>query len=127
YFERLIDGEIVTPEFERIREDRDVSSLNRNCNANVGMEYFINDKSYITGSLFYRYGEDADTSLNYSDRFNEGSIVEQTLRDERQTDDGSNYQFSLNYVNRFDDNGQELTVDFQYENGSEDQFTNISE
>src|SRR5690606_31759123 len=78
-------------------------------------------------SLFYRYGEDADTSLNYSDRFNGGSIVEQTLRNERQTEDGSNYQFSLNYVNRLDDKGQELTVDLQYENGSEDQFTNIAE
>jgi hypothetical protein len=127
YFDRLIDGEIVTPEFERIREDQDVTRLNRNYNANVGMEYFINDKSSITGSLFYRYGEDADTSLNYSDRFNGGSIVEQTLRNERQTEDGSNYQFSLNYVNRLDDKGQELTVDLQYENGSEDQFTNIAE
>ena len=78
----------MAPEFDRIREDRDVTRLNRNYNANVGMEYFINDKSSITGSLFYRYGEDSDTSLNYSDRFNGGSIVEQTLRNERQTEDG---------------------------------------
>lgn len=127
YFDRLIDGDIVAPEFDRIREDQEVSRLNRNYNANVGMEYFINDQSSITGSLFYRYGEDADLSINNSDRFNDGSIVEQTLRRERQTENGGNYQFSLNYVNRFDDKGQELTVDFQYENGFENQYTGISE
>ena len=127
YFDRLINGEVISPEFEKIREDQEVSRLNRNYNANVGMEYFINDKSSVTGSLFYRYGEDADLSINNSDRYNGGSIVEQTIRREKQTEDGSNYQFSLNYINKFDDKGQELTVDFQYENGSENQFTNISE
>ena len=127
YFDRLIDGELIAPEFERIREDQDVERLNRNYNANVGMEYFINDNSSITGSLFYRYGEDADLSLNNSDRFNGGSIVERTLRREKQTEEDNSYQFSLNYINRLDDNGQELTVDFQYENDKENQQMFITE
>jgi len=127
YLDRLIDGNPVAPEFERIKEDQEVERLNRNYNASIGMEYFINDKSSITGSLFYRYGEDADRSLNNSDRFNGGSIVEKTLRNEKQTEEDNSYQIALNYVNRFDDEGQELTVDFQYEGDKETQETSIFE
>ena len=127
YFDRLIDGSLEAPEFERIREDQNVERLNRNYNANVGMEYFINDASSITGSVFYRYGEDADLSLNNSDRFNGGSIVEKTLRREKQTEEDNSYQISLNYINRLDDNGQQLTVDVQYGEDKETQETGISE
>ncbi|MCK7590491.1 TonB-dependent receptor family protein [Subsaxibacter sp. CAU 1640] len=128
YFDRINDdGELVTPEFERIREDQYVERLNRNYNGNIGLEYFINDKSSITGSLFYRYGEDADLSFNNSDRFNSGSLVEQTFRREKQTEKDNSYQFSLNYINKFDDAGQELKVDFQYGKDKEIQETGISE
>jgi len=128
YFDRFNDeGELVSPEFERIREDQYVERLNRNYNGNIGIEYFINDKSSITGSLFYRYGEDADLSSNESDRFNGGSLVEQTFRREKQTEEDNSYQFSLNYINKFDDAGQELTVDFQYGKDKEIQETGISE
>ncbi|OBX21775.1 outer membrane receptor protein involved in Fe transport [Gelidibacter algens] len=127
YFDRLIDGALKTPEFQRIREDQNVDRLNRNYNANIGMEYFINDASSITGSVFYRYGEDADLSINNSDRFIGGSIVEQTLRKEKQTEEDNSYQISLNYINRLDDNGQQLTVDVQYGKDKETQETGISE
>lgn len=128
YFDRFNeDGSLNAPEFERIREDQNVERLNRNYNANIGMEYFINDESSVTGSLFYRYGEDADLSFNNSDRFNGGSIVEQTLRREKQTEEDNSYQFSFNYINRLDDNGQQLTADFQYGQDKEVQETNISE
>ena len=90
-------------------------------------KYFISDKTSITGSLFYRYGEDADLSLNNSQRFNDGSIVERTLRTERQNEEDNSYQFSLNYITKFNDAGHELTADFQYENDAEEQFTFIDE
>jgi hypothetical protein len=127
YFDRLIEGTIRSPEFERIREDQKVERLNRSYNASLGMEYFIDDASSITGSVFYRYGEDADLSLNNSDRFNMGSIVEQTLRREKQTEEDNSYQISLNYVNRFDDEGHQLTADIQYGGDKEIQQTGISE
>ncbi len=127
YFDRLIDGTIAIPKFERIREDQQVERLNRNYNGSLGMEYFIDDDSSITGSVFYRYGEDADLSLNNSDRFNMGSVVEQTLRREKQTEEDNSYQISLNYINRFDDKGQELTSDIQFGGDKEIQQTGISE
>lgn len=127
YFERVVDNIIRVPEFERIIEDEKVDRLNRNYNASLGMEYFLSKKTSITGTVFYRYGEDRDKSLNNSDRINNGSIVEKTLRTERQNEDGNNYQVALNYITRFNDSGHELTADIQLENGNEKQFTFFDE
>lgn len=128
YFDRLVDGETIEPEFRRIIEDQDVERLNRNYNANIGMEYFIDKSSSITGGLFYRLGSDADLSLNSSERFNDGTVVEETLRREKETEQDNSYQITLNYVKRFgEDSDHRLTADFQYENDSEDGFTNLNE
>ncbi|PLB17688.1 MAG: TonB-dependent receptor plug [Flavobacteriaceae bacterium FS1-H7996/R] len=127
YFDRVVDGVVTAPEYERIKEDQKVTRLNRNYNASAGIEYFLSKKTSLTGSIFYRYGEDADLSLNNSERLNGGSIVEKTLRSEKQDESGDNYQLALNYISKFNDEGHELTADFQYEKGSEDQSTYINE
>lgn len=127
YFDKVVDGVVTAPEYERIKEDQKVTRLNRNYNASAGIEYFLSKKTSLTGSVFYRYGEDADLSLNNSERFNGGSIVEKTLRSEKQDESGDNYQLALNYISKFNDEGHELTADFQYEKGSEDQSTYINE
>lgn len=128
YFDRVIDGETIEPEYRRIREDQEVERLNRNYNANVGMEYFLSEKSSITGSIFYRIGNDADISLNNSERFNNGTIVEETLRREKETEEDNSYQIAINYVQQFgEDRDHKLTADFQYENDAEDGFTFLNE
>ena len=128
YFETLDeDGEILIPEFDRIIEDQDVTRLNRNLNGNIGMEYFISDKTSITGSFFYRYGEDADESRNISDRFEETEFVEQTNRIEQQNEEDNSYQIALNYITKFNEDGHELNADFQYEQSDELQTTFITE
>jgi len=128
YFESINEeGELVTPQFDRIREDQDVTRLNRNLNGNIGMEYFISEKTSLTGSLFYRYGEDADESTNISDRFRDDDFVEQTSRIERQNEEDNSYQLALNYITKFDENGHELNADFQFEQSDELQTTLITE
>ncbi|MCF7560046.1 TonB-dependent receptor [Sabulilitoribacter multivorans] len=127
YFDRIENNATVFPEYERIIEDEEVERLNRNYNASLGMEYFLSKKTSLTGSIFYRYGQDRDKSLNNSDRFNNGSIVEKTLRAERQSEDGNNFQFALNYITKFDNKGHELTADIQLEKGNEEQLTFIDE
>ncbi|HIC31674.1 MAG TPA: TonB-dependent receptor, partial [Flavobacteriaceae bacterium] len=127
YFDYLDgDGILQTPEYRRIIEDQDVTRLNRNYNGNIGMEYFLSDKTSLTGSFFYRYGEDADLSTNISERYN-SSLVEQTTRYERQNEEDNSYQFALNYITKFDDNGHQLTADFQYVIDKEEQFTFLDE
>tara|TARA_Y100000588_G_scaffold389601_1_gene492831 strand:+ start:7885 stop:10410 length:2526 start_codon:yes stop_codon:yes gene_type:complete len=128
YFDQIEDGVVEEPEFRRIREDQEVERLNRNYNANIGMEYFLDDTSSLTGSLFYRLGSDADISLNNSERFNDNTIVEETLRREKETEKDNRYQISLNYVKQFgDDSDHKLTADFQFENSSEEGFTFLNE
>ena len=129
YFDQFDeDNNLIEPEFRRIREDQEVERLNRNYNANIGMEYFLSESSSLTGSLFYRLGSDADLSLNSGERFNDGSIVEETLRREKQTEQDNRYQVALNYVKRFgEDSDHKLTADFQFENSSEEGFTNYNE
>ncbi|MBU2951960.1 TonB-dependent receptor [Tamlana agarivorans] len=127
YFDKIENGQTVAPEFENINENQRVTRLNRNFNASLGMEYFLTDKTAITGSVFYRNGEDADESLNYSKRFNTNILEEETLRKEIENEAGKSFQFALNYVTKFNDEGHELTADFQYENKDEDQFSDINE
>lgn len=117
----------------RVIEDREIGRLNRGINTNLGLEYYINDQSSITGTIFYRYGEDEDLTLNNSRRFQtntpseQGSLVRRTIRRELQTEDDNSYQFSLNYINRFNDSGHQLTADLQFETDKETQITDISE
>lgn len=128
YFDQIENGQIVEPEFRRITEDNDVERLNRNYNANVGIEYFLSDKSSITAGFFYRIGSDADLGLNSSQRYDNSTVIEETLRREKETESDNSYQLSLNYVKRFgDDADHKLTADIQYEGGKEEGFTFLNE
>ncbi|MFV8225691.1 TonB-dependent receptor domain-containing protein [Christiangramia aquimixticola] len=114
--------------YSRIFEDRNIERLNRNFNSNFGMEYFLNEKSSITGTVFYRNGEDEDLTTNSSDYYkSQEGLVLQTERREKEKEKDESWQWALNYVNNFDRNGHKLTVDFQYETDSETQFTTITE
>ncbi len=121
------DGELVTPEFDRLVEDRTIDRLNRNFNTSLGIEYYINDMSSITATGFYRYGEDEDLTTNLSSAFNDGNLELESIRKERETEEDNSYQFALNYMNKFNNSGHQLTADFQYERDKESQFGSINE
>ncbi|WP_040756651.1 TonB-dependent receptor domain-containing protein [Winogradskyella psychrotolerans] len=123
------DGQLRELEFRKIIEDQNVDRLSRNYNANIGMEYFLNESSSVTGSLFYNFGNDSDISTNNSDRFNDSyTLIEQTLRREKETEKDNKYQVALNYVKRFgEDSDHKLTADFQYEKDKEDGLTYLNE
>ncbi|WP_311195928.1 outer membrane beta-barrel family protein [Antarcticibacterium sp. 1MA-6-2] len=113
--------------FDRIIEDREIDRLNRGFNTNLGMEYYLSDQSSITGTIFYRTGEDVDVTTNISDYFIAGENVLETIRKENQQENDNSYQFSLYYINKFNEDGHQLTADFQYENDEETQLTNLNE
>tara|TARA_R110002049_G_scaffold31092_5_gene105809 strand:+ start:518 stop:3040 length:2523 start_codon:yes stop_codon:yes gene_type:complete len=129
YFDTIEeDGSVSEPEYRRIIENQDVDRIRRNYNANIGMEYFLSEKSSITGSLFYNFGSDSDVSLNSSERLNNNIIVEETLRRKRETEEGDGYQIAINYAKQFgEDRDHKLTVDFQFEKDNEDGFTYLNE
>ena len=114
-------------DFDRIVEDREITRLNRGFNTNFGVEYYVTDKSSLTASIFLRTGEDEDLTTNITDNYLGGSQVYGTTRRENQLEEDNSLQFSLNYINNLDDNGQKLTADFQYEKDKETQTTLIGE
>tara|TARA_R110002020_G_scaffold154714_6_gene335234 strand:- start:122512 stop:124992 length:2481 start_codon:yes stop_codon:yes gene_type:complete len=114
-------------EFDRIYEDRDIDRLNRGFNTNLGMEYYLSDNSSLTGTIFYRNGNDQDKTTNRTTNFNDGDLLLGTTRIEDQAEDDESFQVALNYIKKFNDNGHQLTADFQYDIDHELQKSDINE
>ena len=129
YFEYVDEetGEIVDPQYDRIIEDRKIERLNRNFNTSLGFEYYLTDMSSITATGFYRIGEDEDLTTNYSRMFREGVATLESIRRENQLEEDNSYQVALNYINKFNNSGHQLTADIQYEQDEETQTANINE
>ncbi len=109
-------------------ETRDGDRIGRNFNTNFGIEYFLSDKTSVTASAFYSKGSDYDETANNAseyDRQNELAIERSRIEYEAEAD--RNYQFALNYITKFDDNGHELRADLQYENRKEAETSRINE
>ncbi|MEA1786286.1 TonB-dependent receptor [Arenibacter sp. GZD96] len=123
----LFDNTFTVGDFSRIIEDRDIERKTNSFNINLGMEYFITEKSSITGSFFTRLSDDEDLTSNDSRRFVGTTLDSRTLRTELETEDDKTYQVALNYINNFDDNGHKLNADFQYSKGDEEEFQIIEE
>ena len=123
------DGQPITidPEFDQVIEDRKYDRMGKGFNTNLGIEYFLSDKSSITASAFYRKGDGDDETTNNTANYNNSIVEEQTRRLENQIEDRTNYQFSLNYVNNFNDHGHKLTADLQYDRGKDSERSLITE
>ena len=127
YFEERDIPLLENIKYDRNVEDRDMDRENKGFNTNIGLEYYLNDQSSITGSIFYRNGDDEDLTTNVNDYFLEGEERLGTTRSELETEDDESYQFALNYINKFDDKGHQLTADFQFETETEEKSAFISE
>ncbi|WP_067028646.1 TonB-dependent receptor domain-containing protein [Allomuricauda sp. CP2A] len=114
-------------EFDRIIEDRETSRNDDGFNLNIGMEYFLTEKSSITGSFFYRLSDENDLTENDNQRFTNAALASRTFRTEDQGEDDNSRQFSFNYTNNINDDGHILTADFQYSYDDESVFTVIEE
>ena len=123
----LFDNTYVNGTYDRIIEDRDINRLDKGYNGNLGIEYFISDKSSITASVFGRISDESDITDNDSKRFIDNNLTNQTFRKEDEKQDDNSIQVSLNYINNFNDNGHKLTSDFQYSKNTEDLLTRINE
>lgn len=113
--------------YDRILENRESERTNQGFNTNLGVEYYINDMSSITATGFYRFGKGEDNTRNFTTLFLDGARVQESIRAENETEDDNSYQFSLNYINKFDNRGHQLTADLQYEKDRETQNSFINE
>jgi len=127
YFDDRQDAFLDNVPYNRNVEDREYDRQDKGFNGNLGLEYYLTDMSSVTGSFFYRKGTDEDVTRNTNDYFLNNNRQVGTQRRELETENDESYQIALNYMNKFDDNGHQLTADFQYDVDSEVQDAFISE
>jgi len=123
----FFDNTYVEGAFDRIIEDRDINRRNSGFNLNLGIEYFLTETSSLTASAFGRLSDGEDITENNTIRFIGTDINSTTLRVEDEQEEDKSIQFSLNYINDFNTEGQRLTADLQYSLDKEIKPTTILE
>ena len=113
---------------DRVIEDRKFDRLGRSIFTSFGAEYYLTKNSSIIGNIVFNGGNDDDVNTNDIDRFDaNGNINEATFRTESEGEDEERIQYTLDYVNNFDDKGKRLSINLQYSTEVEDILNNITE
>ena len=109
-----------------LNEKRNNKRNRKNIFNNLGVEYYINNKSSLILSGFYRTSENSNNTVNnikeLSSNKDTASYVQ---RNENENERDNSFQYSLDYDNEIDDEGQKITARVQYEKSSEDELGNI--
>jgi outer membrane receptor protein involved in Fe transport len=112
----------------RVIEDRKFDRLGRSIFTSFGAEYYLTKNSSIIGNIVFNGGNDDDVNTNDIERFDtNGNINEATFRTESEGEDEERIQYTLDYVNNFDDKGKRLSINLQYSTEVEDILNNITE
>jgi len=121
YFDEI--GDIESYRNEKINYDRERKGIN----TRFGVEYFLTDKSSITGTLLYRKSDGDDVSTNTIDILDNNSIVlDSGLRVDNKEEEDKTIEYNLNYTKDFNKSGHRLTLDFQFGESEEDSFNSIT-
>ncbi|MEL6534963.1 MAG: outer membrane beta-barrel family protein [Bacteroidota bacterium] len=93
-----------------------------------GLEYFLNDYNTLSGSVVYRLGQGTtDSDVDFFTYDADGLLVGAAARDGLESEDEPNLDVNLNYTRTFAEEGRELTAQFQYGNGVEEELSDITE
>ena len=97
-------------------------------NFTVGLDYFFNDNTTITGSFVYNVGDGLNTAeTNYTDFDENGSIIRTVRRNEREGEDEENIETTLSFKKNFAKKGHTLTSDFKWINSVDNESTDYTE
>ncbi len=109
-------------------EYRKYSRNNDGFNANLGIELFLDETSSITNSIVFSKSNGLDeANINF---FNYDANNNPTIERKRNTlenDNEESVQYSINYEKKFNDDGNKLTMDYQYSRGNENENATIKE
>lgn len=120
----LTNGTIDSTRIENRDNDRDRKGFN----ANIGLEYFINKKSTITGTFFLRDSDGQNISTNNIGSFDPfGNNLYNTTRIQNENEIDKTHQISLNYTNNLNKKGHKLTFDYQYSMSTENESALITD
>jgi outer membrane receptor protein involved in Fe transport len=108
------------------RNDRNRQEFSHNFT--VGLDYFLNDKTTITGSFLYNTGDGLNTAeTNYTDFDENGGVLRSVKRTEREDEDEENIETTLNFKKDFEGKGHTLTADFKWIKSVDNESTDYRE
>ena len=117
-----------TAQNAKVTENRNFGRLGRSIFTSFGAEYYFTENSSIIGNIVFNGGNDDDVNTNKIDRFNVlGDLNEATFRTESESESEQRVQYTLDYVNNFDNNGKKLSINGQYSSEREDILNDITE
>ena len=123
------DTEFFSPDVTPyVKERREYNRLRKNLNTNFGIEYFITDESSLTASFIFRNVNGGNETINETTKFdtdfNETNYFE---RFSDETEKRKDWQYNLNYINNFNEEGHKLTLDFQFEDNYDSEYVLYTE
>lgn len=117
-------GAISSFKNEVINYDR----KNNRFNTRIGLEYFLSDKSSITGTILYRKSDGENVSTNASNELDFNSILTGTNeRIDSEDRTHETIEYSFNYTKDFKTDGHKLSIDFQYGESTENEISFIND
>ena len=97
-----------------IRDNRDWERESNNLFSNTGLEWYIDDSTSITTSFLISNSDGNNLNENTTLELDSSqNIINETFRIENESSKDENYEYSLNFDKRFNDEGHKLVVDFQ--------------
>ena len=113
-----------TTTYTYIDNDRVRSGISHNFR--FGADFHLNDKNTLTASAVVRVSDENNTTdLQYTDRDENLNIIGNSLREDFEQGNDDNYEYQLNYTRTFEEEGHELSAQFQYRDNAETESSTI--
>ena len=87
---------------------------------NNGFEWYIDDNTSLVGSFYYNDYKSDNLESNTINELDENSnILNSITQNDMEDDVDNNREYNINFERKFNDDGQKITIDFQFENSKE--------
>lgn len=103
-----------------LREESERERIRKGLNANFGVEWYVNETSSITQSIFIRDSDNENESTNNFFQTDVDGNTSSGFRFDPETETDQTFQYSFNYDKQFNGSSDHtLTFAFQYEESDE--------
>ena len=97
-------------------------------NIRLGADYNIDDKNILSVSSVLKFSDGENTTdVSYFDRDVNEQVTGYSLRKDTEKEQDDNYEYNLTYKHLFDNDGHELSGQFQYRDNNEIEDSSIGQ
>ena len=105
-----------------LEEDQDTERIRKGLTTNFGTEWYITDSASLTGSITWSNSDNERNTTNTINQYDENlNLISTGMRRDPELEDDKRIQYALNFDKQFDKSGHKFTLDFQYEDNTEDE------